>query len=116
MQIIGTRDNSMFRVPANYFKEHRNFTAGIDPTTGGPILVVDDYTDDPANARPGHKWVVDINPHSPDFRNVVERPIQKAKFVEQATQNIAEQQPVQQQQEQQLVQQQQFDQYGNPIG
>lgn len=46
-EIIGLRPHSTFRVQEDYFwhKRHR-LPAGIDPTTGGPVAVVQAGTDD----------------------------------------------------------------------
>jgi len=45
MQIIGTRANSSFRVYERYFRDKQRFMAAVDPDTGGPCAVVEDYTD-----------------------------------------------------------------------
>lgn len=72
MQIIGSRPESTFRVPSDYFEEKTAFMPGVDPTTGGPCTVVDDYSDTPAKSAAGMKWVVDIDPDSRTFRKVVQ--------------------------------------------
>ena len=64
MQIIGTRATSAFRVSTTYFRDHPTFAVGIDPTTGGPVRVVQSYTDDPAPAQAGHRWEVETDPQS----------------------------------------------------
>ena len=45
MQIIGTRAGSSFRVHDRYFIDKRRFHPGQDPTTGGPLAVVEDWSD-----------------------------------------------------------------------
>jgi len=87
MQIIGARAGSSFRVNADYFEEKPAFTPGVDPTTGGPVMVVNDNTDDPASAPNGQRYVVDCDPASNTYRRV-----------------ILVGQPVQQQQQQQTQQ------------
>ena len=72
MQIIGTRETSSFRVPSDYFENKPTFTPGIDPTTGGPLVVVDDFTDTPASSPEGKRWIVDVNPDSRTYRKVIE--------------------------------------------
>jgi len=91
MQIIGTRPNSAFRVDDQYFVSKPYQTVGVDPTTGGPVMVVEDFTDDPPIAKEGHRWVVDTDPQSPTFRQVTQKPIR---------QPVRQQQAVYQQQDQ----------------
>lgn len=51
-EIIGTRPNSAFRVPIDYFLRHNDrFRPMIDPTTGGPCAVVEADTDDVIDPR-----------------------------------------------------------------
>jgi len=45
-EFIGKRANSTFRVPGDYFASKPRFPAGIDPSTGGPCVVVYKGTDD----------------------------------------------------------------------
>ncbi len=46
-EIIGTRPDSAFRVPSDYFERKPKFAPGVDPTTGGPCRVVEPGTDTP---------------------------------------------------------------------
>lgn len=66
VEIIGTRPNSGFRVREDYFFNKRRFSAGIDPTTGGPCAVVYAGTDDRV---PGA--YIDRDPESRDYGRVV---------------------------------------------
>lgn len=46
-EIIGTRSGSAFRVPLDYFFDKRDrFQPFVDPTTGGPVAIVYEGTDD----------------------------------------------------------------------
>jgi len=91
MQLIGTRDASTFRVPADYFEEKPTFTPGVDPTTGGPVKVVEDFTDDAPDAPAGKRWRLDLDPDSRTYRRVVlvhdpsYKPPSKRKTTKQAT-------------------------------
>lgn len=65
MQIIGTRASSTFRVDADWYAKKKRFACGVDPTTGGPVEVVQDFTDTKVN------YHLDCDPTSPTFRQVV---------------------------------------------
>lgn len=66
MQIIGLRPTSAFRVPADWFMVKPRFAPGVDPTTGGPVVVVHDNTDTHAEG-----FLVDHDPRSPSYRQVI---------------------------------------------
>ena len=68
MEIIGQRPHSGFRVHEDYFNDKRGkFAPGVDPTTGGPILIVYDKTDD---VVPGvHMYIGD--PDNPKTGKIV---------------------------------------------
>ena len=66
MQIIGLRPTSTFRVPADWYLVKPRFAPGVDPTTGGPVVVVHDNTDTHAEG-----YLVDHDPNSPSHRQVI---------------------------------------------
>lgn len=78
MQIIGSRPNSSFRVNDQYFVQRTWMTPGQDPTSGGPLKIVEDWTDDPPVARQGHHWVLDVDPNSNTYRQCVQVPLPQA--------------------------------------
>lgn len=65
MQIIGTRPHSTWRVPANWYVMKTRFPPGVDPTTGGPVCVVYDNTDEPAG------FMIDCDPDSQTYRQAI---------------------------------------------
>lgn len=72
MEIIGTRQGSTWRGNQDHFITYQHHPCGIDPKTSGGVVVVEDCTDIPAQGREGHCWVVDVNPSSRTFRQVIE--------------------------------------------
>lgn len=74
MQIIGTRPHSGFRAGPEFYIHNHHYHPGIDPHTGGPVAVVDDWTDDVRE-----DYMVDTDPQSPTFRHVRPRPGKIAK-------------------------------------
>ena len=110
MQLIGTRENSSWRADADFFVKRHWFHPGVDPTTGGPIRVVEDFTDTPVTAKAGHEYRLDLDPSSRTFRQVIEAPIDPQRMATEAVQQLANPNP-------QLQQQQQIDpNTGLPIG
>lgn len=86
MQIIGTRPGSTFRVDATWFRDKKaRFQVGIDPQTRGPVRVVNDYTDEPADCRKGYEWVIETDPESPEYARPVLRKIPKHRLEAEAT-------------------------------
>ena len=71
MEIIGTRSNSAFRAPADYFLQKPAFAVGVDPTTGGPVRLVEDRADHQEPREDGQVWVIDIDPDSNTYRRPV---------------------------------------------
>jgi len=59
------RASCTFRVDAGYFERKVRFWPGACPTCGGPLAVVEDWTDKPTGER------VDMDPNSRGFRKVV---------------------------------------------
>jgi len=64
--ICARRDTCSFRAPENYFKVKQRFMPGICPVDNGPILVVEDGTDQRLNA-----FKVQTDPLQAQYREVV---------------------------------------------
>jgi len=71
-EIVGTRANSAFRVGPRYFYEKRSrFAPGIDPTTGGPVALVMEGTDDQVVKTDGKPdWSFVTDPRDPNYGKV----------------------------------------------
>ena len=67
MQIIGTRADSTWRVPADWYMQKQRFAPCIDPTTGGPVAVVHDHSDVHFEG-----YLVDTDQTSPTYRQVIQ--------------------------------------------
>lgn len=65
MQIIGTRRDSTWRVPADFYMQKQRFMPGVDVQTGGPVMVVEDFTDEPCG------YMVDTDSESRTYRQIV---------------------------------------------
>ncbi len=77
MQAIGSRPWSTYRVDLPMPDHRRVPTCQVAPEAapdGSPWVVVDNYTDNPAAARNGMIWVVDIDPTSRTYGDAVEVP------------------------------------------
>lgn len=78
MQAIGGRIGSAVRCDLPFPDNRRNPLVVVSPNhapDGSPWIVVDDYTDFPAQARSGHEWVIDIDPGSRTYGDAVEVPV-----------------------------------------
>ena len=55
-----------FRVDADYFKNKKRFTPGIDPNDGHSVSIVDAWTENIAEVKR-----IDIDPSSATYRQVI---------------------------------------------
>lgn len=77
MQVIGARPGSSCRYNLPLPDRRREPLALVDVYSapdGSPWVVVDDYTDFPAQARQGYVWVLDIDPDSRNYGDAIEVP------------------------------------------